>query len=113
MYTNVSFLILDNMMLFSYPALFLLYTSLSLYLFSLSSFNFCARIIIHLSFAKNLAYGVVEGTVGGYVFKKAFIGENVTIGLNVKVPQYCVLAKGTVVTESIPPFTKSFEEDFV
>ena len=57
-------------------------------------------------------YGVAEGTVGGYVSKKAFIGENVTIGPNVKVPQYCVLAKGTVVTESIPPFTKSFEEDF-
>jgi NDP-sugar pyrophosphorylase family protein len=60
----------------------------------------------------NSTYGVAEGTVGGYVSKKAFIGENVTIGPNVKVPQYCVLAKGTVVTESIPPFTKSFEEDF-
>ena len=60
----------------------------------------------------NSTYGVAEGTLGGYVSKKAFIGENVTIGPNVKVPQYCVLAKGTVVTESIPPFTKSFEEDF-
>lgn len=54
--------------------------------------------------------GILSGVKGGYVSKKAFIQEDVVIFPGANVPQYCVLAKGTIVPQSIPPFTKNFTE---